>query len=251
MAVHLVYALNYAPAILRHYGVVVRRRYGRLASRRWQRNSWLAVGTLALMASAKTGVAEQNSEALLQRLGNGNPVAGKHKSAAERCQECHGTEGQSDDARIPNHAGQYADYLIKQLNNFQSGARRYDIMNKMAADLSSEDIADIAAYFAGQKPMHGDGKAGNSQIADLFANGDPARNIPACVSCHGENGKGRLANNVIYPLIAGQRKLYLRRQLIYWKLSERTNSPDGVMNQVVQALTDDEIDNLSDYISGL
>ncbi|WP_446810429.1 c-type cytochrome [Methylomonas sp. 2BW1-5-20] len=242
--------LNQAPASLLGFGDRVRyRQY--LSRRQWKKRSWLAFGTFALLASAKTAVAEQSSDTLL-RMGSGNPVAGKQKSESERCQECHGETGNAEDARIPKHAGQYAGYLVKQLRNFQSGERRHDIMMKMAADLSPADIEDIAAYFASQKTMQGDGSGNNKPVAkNLFLNGDRTRDIPSCVSCHGENGKGKVADNVIYPVIGGQNKMYLRRQLVNWKLGERKNSPDAVMNQVSKSLNEDEIEALVDYISGL
>ena len=82
-------------------------------------------------------------------------------------------------------------------------------------------------------------------------NGDPARDIPACSSCHGDNGTGRVADNVFYPVIGGQRRVYLRSQLVNWKLSERNNSPDGIMNKIAKLLSDDEINALADYISEL
>jgi len=99
--------------------------------------------------------------------------------------------------------------------------------------------------------MQGDGSKDQPIAKNLFIKGDQTREIASCVSCHGENGKGRVAGNVIYPLIGGQRELYLRRQLLYWKLGERKNSPEAVMNKVAQALSDDEIALLAEYISGL
>jgi cytochrome c553 len=190
------------------------------------------------------------NEAPAQCIGSGNSIIGKEKSGEGRCQECHGGDGNSIDAKIPNHAGQYAGYLIKQLSDFQSGARKHEIMTIMAEDLSAADMADIGAYYANQKIMQGDGN-GNQTGRNLFVNGDQARDIPACASCHGENGKGRIAGDVVYPVIGGQRKIYLRSQLVSWKLGERSNSPGGVMNKVTKSLSDDEIEALADYISGL
>ena len=154
---------------------------------RWKRNSLLVLGTFALIASVKSMAAEAENVTL--RMGSGNPIIGKEKSDAGRCQECHGADGNSSDAKIPHHAGQYAGYLIKQLGDFQSGTRKHEIMSIMAEDLSAADIADIAAYFAGQKPMQGDGAAVNPPASNLFENGDPTRDIPACSSCHGDSGK--------------------------------------------------------------
>ena len=216
---------------------------------RWKRNSLLVLSTFALIASVKSMAAEAENVTL--RIGSGNPIIGKEKSDAGRCQECHGADGNSSDAKIPHHAGQYAGYLIKQLGDFQSGARKHEIMSIMAEDLNAADKADIAAYFAGQKPMQGEGAAVNPLASNLFVNGDQARDIPACSSCHGDSGKGRVVGNVFYPVIGGQRRVYLRSQLVSWKLGERSNSPNGVMNKIAKLLSDDEIDALADYISGL
>lgn len=204
-----------------------------------------------LMATPNSMAATESEAITVQRIGNGNPVTGKQKSEAARCQECHGVDGISSDAKIPNHAGQYASYLIKQVTNFQTGERKHEIMTVMAEDLSATDMADIAAYFDSQNIMQGDGAGDNSLGKALFVNGDKIRGIPACVSCHGDNGKGRFADNVTYPVIGGQRSIYLRSQLNNWKLGERTNSPDNVMNKIAKLLSDDEIDALVNYVSGL
>lgn len=185
------------------------------------------------------------------RVGNGNIAAGQQKSDSERCQECHGINGISGDLRIPNHAGQFADYLIKQLADFQSGARQHEVMNVMAADLTAEDRADISAYFASQTPPPAGPVVGNDSGQNLYANGDPARNLPACAKCHGEQAQGAKSEQSVYPRLAGQRKVYLRSQLVNWRLGDRRNSPDGVMNDVAKALSDDDIDALVAYLSAL
>lgn len=201
-----------------------------------------------LLASGKVIAVE---DIAAQRIGNGNPGIGKQQADAGRCLECHGADGNSTDAKIPNHAGQYAAYLVKQLSDFQSGARKHEIMTIMAEDLNAAEMADIGAYFASRKIMQGAGGDANQPGWNLFMNGDQSRGIPACAGCHGENGKGGVAGNVVYPVIGGQRKVYLRSQLIGWKLGERKNSPGGVMNTIAKSLSDDEIEALADYISGL
>jgi cytochrome c553 len=211
--------------------------------------AFVVVGIIALMSWMRPVAAEDLVAGSASR--SGNPVLGKLKSADGRCQECHGEDGLSSDAKIPNHAGQLAGYLVKQLNDFKSGTRQHVIMTLMAEDLSVADRADIAAYFSSQKTMQGEGSGDRQLTRNLFVNGDQSRGIPACASCHGENGKGRLAENVFYPVIGGQRAVYLRTQLLAWKLGDRSNSPGGVMTKVGLALSDDEIAALADYISGL
>jgi len=244
--------ISVAPVLWTHKAASSsKRRHQPLSPGRWKRNSLFVISAFALIASVKPTVAGEGAENAILRIGTGNPIIGKEKSDAGRCQECHGADGNSSDAKIPHHAGQYAGYLIKQLSNFQSGTRKHEIMSIMAEDLNAADREDIAAYFASRKPMQGEGAVVNPLASNLFVNGDQARDIPACISCHGDSGKGRVADNVVYPVIGGQRRVYLRSQLVSWKLGDRSNSPGGVMNKIAQLLSDDEIDALADYISGL
>lgn len=76
----------------------------------------------------------------------GDAVAGRKKAA--QCQTCHGLDGLSKLPEAPNLAGQTAIYLVKSLNDFKSGARRNEMMSLVTSQLSSEDIADLAAYYA-------------------------------------------------------------------------------------------------------
>jgi len=78
----------------------------------------------------------------------GNPDAGKQKSAV--CAACHGADGNSAVPDFPRLAGQQPDYLAKVLHDYKSGARKNAIMAPQAANLSDQDIADLAAYFASQ-----------------------------------------------------------------------------------------------------
>lgn len=203
---------------------------------------------IALLAATAANAGE-SADAIKQRIGKGDPAAGK--TVSQLCQGCHGESGLSMEDMIPNLAGQYADYIAKQFRDFQSGARTHQIMSAMAKTISDTQLIDIAAYYASQNQMHGDGTGNNTAGRNLFLYGDVSRNIPSCISCHGKDGKGQAPNIATYPLIGGQHKAYLRAQLLHWRSGERSNSPDGVMNSVAKNLTDAEIDALTDYISGL
>ena len=78
----------------------------------------------------------------------GDVAAGKTKSTA--CAACHGPDGNSSITLYPRLAGQYEDYLRKALQDYQTGTRKNPIMKGMAAPLSGQDKADLAAYFASQ-----------------------------------------------------------------------------------------------------
>jgi cytochrome c553 len=226
-----------------------------LAHRSWAKGFFLAAGLLVLGVSMNAVIADDSADEIVQRIGSGNPVAGKEKSAAALCQGCHGEHGNSARAEYPKLAGQYADYILKQLHNFQSGERRHQVMNGMAANISDADMADMAAYFAGSEKMKsemkGNDTADNQLAKNLFIKGDLKRDILPCISCHGEGGKGTFSGTESYPTIGGQHKLYLREQLLNWRGGGRSAGSGGVMRIITKSLTDAEIEALSHYISGL
>ena len=199
--------------------------------------------------TGQIGVApdDESAESIKLRNGPGDPVAGREKS--QLCQGCHGEEGISIEGLIPKLAGQYGKYISKELRNYQAGTRSHQIMNAMAATISDDDLADIAAYFASRTKMKGAGS--NSELGKkLFLHGDISRTMVACVNCHGVNGKGLTPNTSMFPVIGGQQKDYIRRQLVNFRKGDRTNSPNGIMNRITQKLTDDELEALADYVSG-
>src|SRR5947208_1382116 len=76
-------------------------------------------------------------------------AAGKKKAAI--CAVCHGLNGLSKNPEAPNLAGDNANYLIKQLNAFKSGARQQEMMTIIAKGLSDEDVANLAAWYSSLK----------------------------------------------------------------------------------------------------
>lgn len=210
----------------------------------------LSLGWACMPAVADEAPAE-SMETTRQRIGRGDPAAGKIKAEAELCQGCHGEGGTSTVIGVPNLSGQYAAYLIKQLDDFRAQNRRNRIMTAMAEGLGDADRADIAAYFASLPSSKNEAADANPAAKDLFLYGDVNRSLDACISCHDLGGKGRVSGGVAYPAIAGQHKGYLRVQLLNWKIGVRNNSPQGVMNKIAGALTEEEISALAEYISGL
>ncbi len=227
-------------------------------------NSNIATGlTLAVLLVATAAFAQSDTtnplkgsvdadvdsaEAIKLRSGTGNPIAGREKS--QLCQGCHGEYGISTEPLIPKLAGQYGNYIAKEVRNYQAGIRSHQIMNAMAATIANdEDLADIAAYFASQNKMEGDGSADNQLGKELFLHGDTSKMRLACVNCHGVSGKGVDPKISMFPVIGGQHKDYIRRQLVNFRDGYRTNSPNGIMNRIADSLTDTEIESLADYVS--
>jgi cytochrome c553 len=187
------------------------------------------------------------SASLLAQEIAGDALRGKIRSKAEQCQECHGDAGISTSDHYPKLAGQWPAYIRKQLGDFQSGARKNEIMTAMAAGLSQQDIADIAAYFSSAPRWTAEEAEPNAIGRRLFEDGDSTRNLPACMTCHGPKGAG--AGEI--PAIGGQRQLYLLSQLHFWKIEDRQNSPDGLMSSVALALSDSEISAIAQYLASL
>lgn len=226
-----------------------------------QRNKFIAAGLLlAMLALPAFGQAPggQAKAGLTAPVAlKGDPVAGRLKSEEERCQECHGHDGNAQDiedgigniGKFPRLAGQLPAYIVKQMRDFRSGARHNDTMVIMARSVSDADVADIAAYFSSQKTASD--KAGDATHGRrLFTEGDAPRGIPACVTCHGETAQGRQQGDIVYPRLGGQHQRYVTKQLNEWKLDARKNSLGGIMNEIARKLTESDIEQLSAYLVG-
>ncbi|HEU0202599.1 MAG TPA: c-type cytochrome [Burkholderiaceae bacterium] len=167
----------------------------------------------------------------------------------ERCGYCHEADGNPRMDGFPRLAGQTTDYLSKQLRDFRSG-RRTGTMNATAELLSDDDIEEVARYFNAQppRPIPIDLAAAQRHSASrLHREGDAARGIPACGSCHGAAAEGR--GDV--PRLAGQHAAYLKTQLRAFKRGARANDTGGVMRAVAKHATDAELDALAHYFASL
>jgi len=203
-------------------------------------------------APAKAPVREAPTTAA---VAPGDVVAGRQKAESERCIECHGVDGQGQgrpngpEGKFAKLAGQSADYLVKQIGDFRAGTRKNDSMLLIARVVDDADLRDIAAYFAAQPPMRGDGGGASEAAQRLYTQGDPVRGIAACASCHGTSDKPTAGPQ--HPRLAGQEYRYLAQQLLDWRHRQRRNDASELMNQVAAKLTDAEVDALSLYLSGL
>jgi cytochrome c553 len=175
--------------------------------------------------------------------------------AKQICAACHAADGNSVAPANPKLAGQFPEYLHKQLANFkaQGGkkAERVDpIMGGMVAGLSDGDMRNVAAYYAAQKLQPA--KATSQDLAaagqKLWRGGNAASAVPACAGCHGPDGAGIPAQ---YPRLAGQYAAYLETQLKQFRAGARANDPNGMMRGVAARMTDQEIKAAAEYAAGL
>jgi cytochrome c553 len=174
----------------------------------------------------------------------------KGKTLSQTCAACHSIDGNSINPVWPKLAGQHADYLIKQLQDFKEGNRVNGQMAPMVAALSDEDMADLAAYFSSQKVKRGSANPDLIELGQkIYRAGDAETGVPACMACHGPSGAGN--PGALYPALAGQHAEYTALQLIAFKAGERANDSAEVMRTIAGPMTDAQIEAVSEYIQGL
>jgi len=161
---------------------------------------------------------------------------------AEPCFACHGTNGNSVVPQFPNLAGQTARYLYLQMRDYQEGRRSDPAMAPLAKPFTREDLLDIAAFFAAQKPLATSFKAD----AERAARGKAKADETLCTMCHLGNFMGQ--NEI--PRVAGQQYDYTVKQLRDFKARVRTNDA-GNMTAVARTLSDQDIEDLGHYIASL
>jgi len=166
------------------------------------------------------------------------------------CAACHGVDGNSPIPVNPSLAGQPSGYLYKQLVDFKAGRRKNAVMSAMVASLSDDDLRNLAAYFATQKPMAGTAKDRGLVAAGqrLYRGGNSETGVPACSGCHSPDGAGIPA---LYPRLAGQHGDYTVAQLQSFRSGDRDNDPNAMMRTIASRLSDKDMAAVAQYITGL
>ena len=181
-------------------------------------------------------------------LAQGDAGAGQAKSAL--CGSCHGVDGNSPLAMNPKLAGQNARYMVKQLQDFKSGARAGAIMASMVLSLSDQDMEDIAAWYSSQQPTIQGADPELIELAErLYRAGNAEIAVAACSACHSPTGKGNAPAG--FPSLSGQHAEYTLQQLKDFRSGVRQNDGGEMMRTVVERLTDKELEALASYVSGL
>ncbi|MDO5289411.1 MAG: c-type cytochrome [Pseudomonadota bacterium] len=169
-------------------------------------------------------------------------------SYAAVCVACHAADGNSTVPLQPSLAQQHPEYLLKQLLEYKSGARKDPVMQGFAAALSEEDARNISYWLATQKAKPGFARDAATVFMGerIYRGGIPDRQIPACAGCHSPNGAGIPSQ---YPRLSGQHAEYTVKQLTDFRSGTRTNN--GPMRDVAAKMNDREIKAVADYIAGL
>jgi cytochrome c553 len=168
----------------------------------------------------------------------------------ETCSACHGLNGRSVAPTFPNLAAQTAPYIELQLHAFKDQTRAdpdaQAYMWGMASQLNDASISALANYFSNQSAA--EGRSGNAKLVaqgkQIFIEGVPGRQIPACATCHGAQAQG----NGPFPRLAGQHAPYLLKQLLVIQSVLRT-AP--VMHGVIKDLTRDQMQAVVAYLESV
>jgi cytochrome c553 len=167
------------------------------------------------------------------------------------CAACHGPPGgEPVSNRVPQLSGQYADYLVRSLEEYKSGQRPSGIMELIAADLSQQQIRNFAsAYASASAPPKQPSEQQDTLLqrgALLSANGRPETDLPPCSSCHTETAESP------FPKLTGQSATYIAQQLYVWRRGLRDRSPYGaMMSRVAQRLAPGDIEDVAAFLASL
>jgi cytochrome c553 len=166
---------------------------------------------------------------------------GRGATLAQRCAICHGPQGVSD-ANSPNLAGQFAAVIYKELIDFKTGARVNVVMSPFAANLSNQDMLDIAAYYSYLPRVPSNNLDPTIAAPPIVTIGAPMRNIAPCGSCHGD-----IDNKAGSPWLGGQSAVYIKAQLHAFAAGTRRNDISQQMRNIARRMTAEEIDQVARY----
>jgi cytochrome c553 len=169
----------------------------------------------------------------------------------QMCIGCHGIVGYQADFpqvyKVPKIAGQDAKYIAAALTEYRAGDRKFPTMRSIAASLSDQDIADIAAYYS--RLGHPDGPVPAKLEAAVPA--ELQAKVATCVACHGANFSTPTDGSI--PRLAGQYRDYLQAALSSYQIegNPHVGRKNPVMGAMAKPLTADDIEAITAYVSSL
>jgi cytochrome c553 len=202
---------------------------------------------LAVFLAATAGQAQAGAQDV-------HATAGSIEAKLEYCTTCHGLSAQGFRGfyAMPRLAGQQPQYIENQLRAFLDRRRLNPVMANVAHGITPDMIPVLAARVSALNPPPVDG-APRGDVAlgrEIFANGLPDQNVPACSACHGPDAKGQRE----IPRLAGQLYWYMVSTLSLWS-SERGQGGrediSWIMRPTVANLTRKQVEALAEYVSAL
>jgi len=169
------------------------------------------------------------------------------------CVTCHGQSGQgTNNGYFPRIAGKPAAYLYNQLVAFRDGVRKYPPMNYLVAYLPDAYLREMAEHFSKLRPEYSPRDA-TTMDANALArgkaiatSGDAAKQIPACIACHGASLTGM---NPGIPGLVGLRATYIAAQLTRWRVGDRGTVEPDCMKRIAARLSESDVGAVSAYLA--
>ena len=175
------------------------------------------------------------------------------EARTQGCVTCHGQGGEGmGNGNFPRIAGKPAGYLYNQLLAFRDGTRKYPPMNYLVAYLPDAYLREMAEHFAKQRPPFAPTVAAGIDATALARGrtittvGDPAKQIPACVACH---GVGLTGMNPGIPGLAGLRPAYIVAQLTSWRVGSRHAAEPDCMKRVASRLSETDMASVAAWLA--
>ena len=175
------------------------------------------------------------------------------EARVQGCATCHGQRGQgTSDEYFPRLAGKAATYLYNQLLAFREGKRVYPPMNYLVAYLPDAYLKDIAEHFAKERPAF---QAKQQTTADasvitrgatLATSGDPNKQVPPCITCHGPGLTGMEPG---IPGLVGLRASYIVAQLTRWRTGNRQAARPDCMKRIADRLSDADVHAVASWLA--
>lgn len=169
------------------------------------------------------------------------------------CTLCHGAQGRATSSGyFPRIAGKPVDYLYNQLLHFRDGRRQNASMARLLDNLSDAYLRDMAEHFASldlpypppQPPAASPDVLARGEA--LVNQGNPDRNIPACVACH---GAGLTGVNPATPGLLGLPRDYLIAQMGAWRTGLRHASAPDCMRQIAEGMATEDVSAAASWLA--
>lgn len=208
------------------------------------------LGDLALERETIRGGIVRSADAKMAGGHDAPPIVRLGNTTVWSCASCHGQAGEGA-GQTPGLARLPKPYIAKQLRDFADGARKNESMQYVARNLTASEIESASAYYAAL-PASGetvrDLGADTKRGKKLVQQGDWKLGIPACATCHGQEGKGVGSS---FPRLAGQQPEYLLSQLAAWKGGNRHNSPQALMDDIASRMSNEDMVAVAQYYGSL
>jgi cytochrome c553 len=166
------------------------------------------------------------------------------------CSACHGERGATNNPHIPRLDILSEAYIAQSLDAYASGGRDSGIMEHAVTEIPSARLPEVAARFAAFGAGNAPDTANKGTPAGrALAYAEESTRVPACRACHGPWPD---PINEAFPSLAGQNADYLETQLKLWREGARGGGNAAeLMHEAARALSDADIEALTDYYSAL